>query len=100
MVVKLSVVNFSYSIHIFMWSPCILMHYTLIVLKLPLLYSQYQIHHTRLRESQSGFLECNVRAKLQEVADITDLATDNLKIIFSPGFILGDVPRLGWNIPN
>ena len=59
-----------------------------------LVYSQYSIHHTRLRESPSGFVECNVRAKLQEIADITDLGTEDMRIIYSPGFIIENPPRL------
>ena len=48
--------------------------------------SEYTIHHTKLRESDSGFLECNVKAKGQIKTNITDLGTENLKILFSPGF--------------
>ena len=59
-----------------------------------LLFSQYSVHHTRLRESPSGFVECNVRAKLQDIADITDLGTEDMRILYSPGFIANDPPRL------
>jgi hypothetical protein len=54
--------------------------------------NQYSVHHTRLRESPSGFVECNVRARLQDIADITNLGTDDMRIIYSPGFIINDPP--------
>lgn len=52
--------------------------------------SQYSIHHTRLRQSTSGYLECNVRASEQLVTDITDLGTQEMRIMYSPGFIQGE----------
>ena len=58
------------------------------------LLSEYSIHHTRLRDSPSGFVECNVRAKLQDIADITNLNTTTMKILHSPGFIINKPPRL------
>ena len=50
--------------------------------------SQYTIHHTKLRESLSGFLECNVRKKEQIRTTITDLGTQDMRIMYSPGFVL------------
>jgi hypothetical protein len=55
--------------------------------------SQYSIHHTRLRESPSGFVECNVRAKFQDIADITRIGTDGSRFIYSPGFYIYTPPR-------
>ena len=49
--------------------------------------SQYSVHHTRLRESSSGYLECNVRASEQIVSDITSLGTQEMRVLYSPGFI-------------
>lgn len=52
--------------------------------------NQYSIHYTRLRQSTSGYLECNVRAKEQLVTNITDLGTQEMRIMYSPGFIKGE----------
>ncbi|CAI8036334.1 hypothetical protein GBAR_LOCUS20360 [Geodia barretti] len=51
--------------------------------------NQYSVHHTRLRQSSSGYLECNVRAREQDIRTISNLGTDELRILYSPGFILG-----------
>ena len=48
--------------------------------------SQYSIHYTRLRESPSGFVECNVRPTQQQIGNITRIGTDGSMIIYSPGF--------------
>ena len=60
--------------------------------------SQYSVHHTRLRQSSSGYLECNVRAREQDIRTISNLGTDELRILYSPGFILGvpSVPPTTW----
>lgn len=53
-------------------------------------YSEYSVHHTRLRQGSSGFLECNVRAAQQDIRGITNLGTDEMRIMFSPGFVLNE----------
>ncbi|CAI8036337.1 hypothetical protein GBAR_LOCUS20360 [Geodia barretti] len=60
--------------------------------------NQYSVHHTRLRQSSSGYLECNVRAREQDIRTISNLGTDELRILYSPGFILGvpSVPPTTW----
>ena len=52
------------------------------------LYSEYSVHYTRLRSSDSGSAECQVRPLNQEVREIATLGSVNTKIIYSPGFIL------------
>jgi hypothetical protein len=54
--------------------------------------NQYQIHHTRLRNSDSGLIDCNVRPKQQVVADVTDYNTEQMRLLHSPGFIVNDPP--------
>ena len=61
-------------------------HYIIMPLKLMCVYSQYSIHHTRLRQSSSGFLECIVRPSGQIIEDITTIGSEKFKILTSPGF--------------
>ena len=51
-------------------------------------FSEYSIHYTRLKSSDSGSAECLVRPKNQEIREITTSGSVNTKIIYSPGFIL------------
>jgi len=53
-------------------------------------YSEFSVHHTLLREGQSGFVECLVRRRDQFVNPITDLGTEEMRIIYSSGFTQGD----------
>lgn len=54
--------------------------------------NQYSIHHTRLRQSQSGFIECNVRPREQVIVDITSFGNNSeVKYIYSPGFLIQEM---------
>ena len=75
-----------------MLSSLVVVMFVCILIILPI-YSQYQIHHTKLRNSDSGLIDCNVRPKLQEVADVTDYNTEQMRLLHSPGFIINDPPR-------
>ena len=57
------------------------------IIEFSYLYSQYTIHYTHLVESQSGGIQCNVRIKHQQIRNITNIGTEDMKMIHSPGFI-------------
>ena len=40
-------------------------------------------------ETELGSMECNVNSAQQFVGDITDLGTQEMRILYSPGYING-----------
>ena len=57
---------------------------------LSLLCSEYSVHYTRIKPNSFGHPQCNVRAKDQYVGAIPDLGTEEMRIMYSQGFITGD----------
>ena len=53
-----------------------------------LLYSEYSVHYTRLKYSDSGSFECQVIPRDQFIGEIATLGSPNLKILYLPGFLL------------
>ena len=58
-----------------------------------LLCSQYSIFATRLVSGQSGTLQCRVFRRRTVTRDVVNLDQPQLRIVFSPGFLL-DPPEL------
>ena len=58
-----------------------------------LLCSQYSIFATRLVSGQSGTLQCRVFRRRTVTRDVVNLDQSQLRIVFSPGFLL-DPPEL------
>ena len=52
--------------------------------------SEYTIHHTALRVDESGFVRCIVRKRGEVRNTITDLGTEELRILYSPGFTINE----------
>ena len=48
--------------------------------------SEFTIHHTQLKEGESGFIRCIVKKAGQRRLPITDLGTEEMRIIYSSGF--------------
>jgi hypothetical protein len=51
--------------------------------------NQYSIHYTKMEGDGAGGIRCRVKRRNEQIRDITTSGTDNTKIIYSPGFILG-----------
>jgi hypothetical protein len=50
--------------------------------------NEYSIHHTRLQPGSSGAIECAIQSQpSQKVRPISTVDTENVRIIYSPGFI-------------
>ncbi|CAI8027326.1 hypothetical protein GBAR_LOCUS15632 [Geodia barretti] len=66
------------------------METTLTLLVLTAVIGQYSIHYTKLEGDGAGGIRCRVKRRNEQIRDITTVGTVHTKIIYSPGFILGE----------
>ena len=52
--------------------------------------SEFSTHFTRIIEDADQTIICNVRPLDQNLTAITDLGTDEMRVLYSPGFITGE----------
>lgn len=52
--------------------------------------SEFTIHRTQLKQGESGFVRCIVKRMGQRRLPITDLGTEEMRIIYSSGFTIGE----------